>query len=387
MKILFITHYAELLGANLCFVSIIRQFRDKYHCEPVVLLPKDGPLCDILKEEKIKYYIQPFYWWMMKSNCYDFMHYLDNLNKQRRNYFRIRNFAKSVLKDEHFDLVYSNSVTINVGVILARYFHINHIWHFREDLSQFGFVVPPVTGFLSFHHRSTKRFITISDFQSKGYEKYIPSRKKVRIYDGVNLPLGISMRIAKKRESSCKPINVCCVGAISEQKNQKDVVEAVPILKSRGFDVKLHLIGPSDEDYEKELLSVIQKTSISDDVVFYGQRRDVFEILSQMDIAVMPSKDEAFGRVTIEYMLMGLPVVASNSGANPELVKEGRNGCLYELHNPESLACCLEKLMNETEDCIGEIRKNNREDAMRFSEDANADNLYNEFMVIQSMKY
>lgn len=386
MKVLFITHYSELLGANLSFLSLIRYLRSDYNCEPVVLLPQDGPICDILEEEHVEYYVQPFYWWIMKSNCYDFKHFLDNLNKQRRNYFRLRHFAKSVLEGKHFDLIYSNSVTINVGVILARYFHINHIWHFREDLSQFGFVIPPITGYLSFHHKATKRFVMISDFQLKGYEKYIPAKKCIRIYDGVNLSSNYSSCVTKIGFKNSL-IKICCVGAISEQKNQKDIVEAIPLLKSKGYNVQLHLVGPEDDDYKKRLLSEIQEMGIDSDVLFYGQRQDVFEILAQMDIAIMPSKDEAFGRVTIEYMLMGIPVVASNSGANPELVKDGRNGYLYELYNPRSLADSVGKIIDKNEESISMIRMNNREDALRFSENANASSIFNEFVAVQSMKY
>jgi len=385
MKVLFITHYSELLGANLCFLSIIRNLKNQYGCEPIVLLPNNGPICRILEKEAIEYYIFPYYWWLMKDNCYDFMHFIDNLNKNRRNFVRSRKFAKNVLREKRIDLVYSNSVTINVGVFIASFLHINHIWHFREDMKQFGFIFTPLISRAILWHRATKKFITISDFITKDYRKYLPKRKMVKLYDGVDLPSNIHL-IAEQKDLSSSKINICCVGAIAEQKNQKDAIAATAILKSKGYNVNLHLIGPPDDDYKNILLSEIQKSDIKDNVFFEGMRNDVFAFLKNMDIAIMPSRDEAFGRVTVEYMLMGLPVIASNSGANPELVKNGRNGFLYTINHPEEIAGYIEHLIKDNV-LFNNIRNNNIVDARIFSEQKNISSLYREFEKILTLKY
>ena len=57
-----------------------------------------------------------------------------------------------------------------------------------------------------------------------------------------------------------------------------------------------------------------------------------------MNLGLVCARDEAFGRVTIEMMYHRTPVIASKSGANPELIQEGKCGELYELFHPEQLA-------------------------------------------------
>ena len=59
----------------------------------------------------------------------------------------------------------------------------------------------------------------------------------------------------------------------------------------------------------------------------------------------MPSKYEAFGRVTVEYMSRRLAVLASNSGANKEIVKDGETGLLFDSSNFIDLACGMQKMI------------------------------------------
>ena len=58
---------------------------------------------------------------------------------------------------------------------------------------------------------------------------------------------------------------------------------------------------------------------------------------SQADVALVCSRAEAFGRITIEAMKYGLPVIASNVGGNVELIKDGETGVLYEYGSIQSM--------------------------------------------------
>ena len=66
--------------------------------------------------------------------------------------------------------------------------------------------------------------------------------------------------------------------------------------------------------------------------------------LSEYDVGIICSKSEAFGRITIEYIRAGLYVIASNTGANPELIQHKKLGILYEYGNIKSLAKCIEHI-------------------------------------------
>lgn len=73
-------------------------------------------------------------------------------------------------------------------------------------------------------------------------------------------------------------------------------------------------------------------------VEFRGYQKNPIEMLSEMDVGIMSSQCEAFGRVTVEYMMAGMPVIGSNSGGTPEIVVPGETGWLYEPGNDEQLA-------------------------------------------------
>ena len=62
------------------------------------------------------------------------------------------------------------------------------------------------------------------------------------------------------------------------------------------------------------------------------------------DAVIMPSRWEAFGLVAVEAMKYGKPVIASNRGALPEIIKDGENGCIFDFDDPQTLKTILYKL-------------------------------------------
>lgn len=167
------------------------------------------------------------------------------------------------------------------------------------------------------------------------YKSYLPQDRVVRIYNGIKEPLELRERNIVYNDIVC----FVCVGVICEQKNQMDILRAISHLKSSkisGF--KCIFIGSHKDDYLQLLNSYIKDNNIEEFVEFRGHQDNVMEHLSQCNVGLMTSRDEAFGRVTIEYMLNRIPVIASISGANEELVESGSNGFLYSIYQTDQLA-------------------------------------------------
>lgn len=102
------------------------------------------------------------------------------------------------------------------------------------------------------------------------------------------------------------------------------------------------------------------------------------ELLHCAHIAVTASRCEAFGRVTVEYMMAGLAVIVSNTGANPEIIKDGETGLVYQYGKPEDLRDKIQWYMDHREDGLRTIALNGQIDACkRFTSDINAVNVYN----------
>jgi glycosyltransferase involved in cell wall biosynthesis len=140
------------------------------------------------------------------------------------------------------------------------------------------------------------------------------------------------------------------VGRIVKNKGQEDAILAVSELKKQGIDIDLWIVGEGDYNYKKYLKKLIRKHNIETNIKFLGRILPPFEIVKKADVCLMCSKSEAFGRVTIEYMKLGKPVIASNSGANPELIKEEFNGFLYKTGDFKDLAEKIKYFYNNPEE-------------------------------------
>ena len=339
MTILFITHYPGMYGANLSMCRLIVELRGTYGIQPIVLLSNRGEICEFLEQNKIRYYVSRFYWWVNADK--GIFQLALNFRKQVRNWMGVSKMLH-LISDEKIDLVYSNSITINIGVLLSKKMKCPHIWHIRETLQAYGLKFSQGT-YLSKRilKHGADRYIVISDFLLKNYQNILPQDKVTRIYNG--LTLDIEMNALK---DNTKLLDIAIVGILSEQKNQMDALQALTILNARGIHgIKLHFIGGNKEDYFHKIKNYIGENELEESVVFHGHQNRVDELLSKMDIGLVCARDEAFGRVTIEYMLHGMPVIASKSGANKELVLDGLNGLLYELYNSRELAQQIEYLI------------------------------------------
>jgi len=82
-----------------------------------------------------------------------------------------------------------------------------------------------------------------------------------------------------------------------------------------------------------------------------------------MNVGLMLSWHEAFGRVTVEYMMHRICVIATNTSANPEIISDGDNGVLYPIDSPEILAIKIKELYNDRQ-CVVRYSEKGWEDAM-----------------------
>lgn len=370
MTILFVTHYSGFYGANKSLLKLMVLLRDKYGVNPIVLLPSAGQMCDELDRAGIPYYVSHYYWWVNYDK--GVFHYFLNKRKQFRNLFRIKKLCK-LFDDFSIDLVYSNSSTINIGLFIAERLGVSHIWQFRESLSQYNLSLPRFLSKAIWEMTSNKCYIMISDYMMEYNRRFLPEERMIRVYNGVD----VDKTPIEKNRGNSSAINLCCVGVICKQKNQRDAVSALAILRKKGYNVILHLVGTSQDEYSNKLVAQITSLGLEEHVIFHGHQDDVFSILSLMDIGLTPSIDEAFGRTTIEYMLSEMPVVASNSGANKELVKDGFNGYLYLLGDARDLAEKVEQLLKSPSSIVSMGQQGRKYAEENFTAEKNAEQIYN----------
>jgi len=87
----------------------------------------------------------------------------------------------------------------------------------------------------------------------------------------------------------------------------------------------------------KDLQEYVQELNIKDRVIFTGNRGDLPVLLKSFEILVHPADKEPFGRVIMEAMALGVPVVATNSGGPGEIMEEGVSGFLVEVGDKKNI--------------------------------------------------
>ena len=135
----------------------------------------------------------------------------------------------------------------------------------------------------------------------------------------------------KFQYSNC--LNLLIAGDIKPGKGQKDIVIAVNniIQKFPQYHLILHLAGSkSNVKYYESIEKHIQSNHIEKNVIMHGQVSDMISLRAQMDVGIIASEYEAFGRTTIEGMLSMMAMIGRNSGGTAELIRHYDTGLLYD---------------------------------------------------------
>ncbi len=133
----------------------------------------------------------------------------------------------------------------------------------------------------------------------------------------------------------------CVVGRLTPWKGHQALLRAWPGVRARLPDARLLVVGEVafwEDSYGDDLRALAADLGIEGSVHWLGFREDVADLLRLSDLLVLPSTDEPFGRVVIEAMAVGRPVVATGSGGIPEIVADGETGLLVPPGPPEPLA-------------------------------------------------
>jgi glycosyltransferase involved in cell wall biosynthesis len=118
------------------------------------------------------------------------------------------------------------------------------------------------------------------------------------------------------RERLDGPVRLLFVGRLSPRKGPDVAVRALRELRDRGVDARLTVAGSAFDGYEwfeQELRAEVADSGLTDRVDFVGFRADVWPLLSEADVALVPSTlDESFGNAAVEAVLAARPVVVSD---------------------------------------------------------------------------
>ena len=159
-----------------------------------------------------------------------------------------------------------------------------------------------------------------------------------QIYNGVDTAkYHPAVERAKLRGELGLPPETQLIGIVARLDPIKDhatLLKAIAGVTTDETHVHLVVIGDGPELERLDGLA-------GQNVHFLGSRTDVPELLPQLDLFVLSSLNEGISNTILEAMACGVPVVASRVGGNPELVREGTDGCLFPAGDVSALGDCL----------------------------------------------
>jgi glycosyltransferase involved in cell wall biosynthesis len=126
------------------------------------------------------------------------------------------------------------------------------------------------------------------------------------------------------------------VATLAKPKGHQQLFEAMRIVRQRHPSVRLLVAGTGPQESRLRQLAV--ELNLAEEIVFAGFRKDIPQILSALDVFVLASQDEGLGVALLEAACCGLPLVATNVGGIPEVVRDGSTGFLVAPGDTPSLA-------------------------------------------------
>jgi glycosyltransferase involved in cell wall biosynthesis len=358
IHILFVTHYSLLYGANRSLLNLLEGIQALNSAiRLTVIIPAKGDIEVELTKRHINYIIIPFF----NSIIFDkinFNYWVKGVVKLVINYWLIIRYYK-VLRLIDPDIVHSNSSVINFGAYIAFVLRKPHVWHLRElgmenldykfTLGKHGFI---------FWLKKAKWIIAIS---KNVYKSFFLDRFEHTsiIYNGLIVRKSLPTRFIDKTGKG-KEFMFVIVGVILPIKNQLEGVIAFHRLCDQYDSVRLRIVGEIvDKKYAGEIFDYIDANRLKDKISFDGYINNIDGIFSGVDCLLMCSTMEAMGRVTVEAMSFGIPVVGRDAGGTSEVIETGVTGYLYT--NIDELIFYMGKLVSDPKlaFALGEAGKKN----------------------------
>ena len=284
---------------------------------------------------------------------------------------RVRAYARR----RRVDVVHANSV--RAGIITLAGFGPRRlrskrpavVVHVRDSLP------PSLTGRLVRGAVNTVAdcVIAISQHTRDNFTLGRSKPRVVVVYNGLD-----TQRFRPRKRKSAAPSTIGMIGQITPWKAQDDAIRCVAAVRASGLDARLKIAGSAkfvgrgrrydNASYERDLHELARELAVAHAVDFLGEVEDVGGLLEELDLVLVPSWEEPFGRVIIEAMATGVPPVATDRGGPPEIITDGVDGLLLPPRQPDRWAEAVVALLRRPDE-LRKMGEAARLTAQRFARD------------------
>ena len=336
LSICVFSHSATLGGAEFSLLWLVDRMTSQYGSVFTVVLPGDGPLRERVKALGAATMVVDYRWWCALASHTEPSVVDDVMCGD----WQKVGAAMPSLSNLSPDVVLTNTLVIPWGAVTAMMLDRPHIWWIREYGRQdhgldfyYGHEATLLTVEQSSNHIVVNsQALARALFPGVDPDKCSVATNHVGIRDAVG-----SEQSYFQHESALK---VVITGSVTQSKGQNEAVRAIARLVDDGYDVELCVLGSLEASpaFSRELRDLVEAQSLADRIHFTGFVDDVHRVMEQAHVSLTCSRMEAFGNVTAEAMLLGRPVIGTDTGGTPELIEDGVNGFLYSPGDIDQLA-------------------------------------------------
>lgn len=335
VKVLFLDQTAALGGAEFS----LRDIASRHRSGGRVVLFEDGPFRQLLSDDGIPVEVLPtgFASFRRESRL------LSSLTK-------VPALARAVVsiarRARRFDVVYANTQkAMLVGAIAGALARTPVVFHLHDILSEAHFT--KTNRWLSTRFANALCTVVIADSEATG-AAFVESGGRSELVSvvryGFDTPTIERDRAEVLGELGVDPIDfvVGHFSRLSPWKGQEVLVEA---LRECPVDTHVLLVGDAifgEHGFVASLEELIERRALQQQVSLIGFRSDVADLMAACDLVVHSSTaPEPFGRVIVEAMLTGTPVIASDAGGPREILRQGETGWLTAPGDASALGACI----------------------------------------------
>jgi glycosyltransferase involved in cell wall biosynthesis len=341
----------QLGGSSISALNLIRHL-DRQRYEPLILMHKvDGPAARLFEKEQLPFEPAPI------GECAGGTERVGDLRFALRKAGSLARFLRS----RGVGIVHTNDGRMHATwAIPSRLAGAKLLWHHRANPRAAGlrFLAPWVAD----------RVVSVSKFSSPRPGLISAARKTTVVHSPFNTdaePIDRATgRQAVLDEFGSRPDAhvVGFVGNLYERKRPLLFVETIARMVARdpGLQIAAPMFGETREG-GAEVTAAIERHGLRDRVRLFRYPPEPW--IAACDVLLVPAVEEPFGRSLIEAMLLGTPLIAADSGGNPEIIRHGETGYLVPPDDPDAFALRTLALLKDT-DARASIAANAREDAV-----------------------
>lgn len=348
MKVINISLEERIAGPTLRILQVARRLQDT-DITTVVVLPKgDSDYCQELEKAGIPHYVLPVKRMRRSKNPLDHLSWLASLPADSQ-------MIADIARKEKADIIHCNGLVQVVGGLAAKKAGCRVMWHLND-------VAMPW-----YLHRLFRPVVEshadLVVFASLAVERHFACQRQGLRTGILHAPVDTSVfapeatgdaRSRIRRELNipeASPV-VGMVGNINFLKGVTDFVASAGLLAKLRPDIHFIHVGAklaTKQQLAEQVEQSVAELGLRSRFHLLGKQTNIQNFLSAMDIYVIPSLSEACPISLLEAMAMQRPIVATNVGGIPELIRNGEEGFLISPRDPAAIADRVMKYLDRPE--------------------------------------